>query len=195
MKKGFTLIELLVSVGIFTTVMVIALGALLSITEADRKAQTLKTVRNNLAVAIESMSRSIRTGDNYRCINFSNVSDCPINSGVGSTLIAFRASNGNDWGYRWWDSSCANGLGCIQRSTNGGATWEDITAKEVIVLSPSGGSGLTFYLKGRKTTLESGGDFLQPMVTILLRGYVQQTASLKTTFELQTSVTQRIYDQ
>lgn len=184
--RGFTLIELLVSVAIFTVVMVVALGALLAIAESDRKAQTLKTITNNLNFAVESMSRTIRTGKDYHCGSFSG-GDC---TGSGSTLIAFEAIDGNEWGYRWNSSGCPNNVGCIERSRDGGASWDAITAPEVVILNPSGGSGLTFYLVG-----STQGDTLQPRVTILLRGYVQVTAALRSSFDLQTTVTQRLYDQ
>ena len=59
MHRGFTLIELMVSVTIFIIVMVIALGSLLSISEAERKAEQLKTVMNNLNFGLESMARAI----------------------------------------------------------------------------------------------------------------------------------------
>ena len=184
--RGFTLIELMVSVAIFTVVMVVALGALLSMAESDRKAQTLKTITNNLHFAVDSMSRAVRTGDSYHCGSFSG-GDCTWS---GSDLFAFRAINGNTWGYRWSGATCPNTLGCIERSQDGGSSWAAITAPEVVVLNPTGGSGLTFYLVG-----SAAGNATQPKVTVLLRGYVQVSAALRSNFDLQTTITQRIYDQ
>lgn len=185
MKKGFTLIELLVSVGIFTVVMVVALGALLSVSESDRKAQTLKTVTNNLNFALDSMSRVIRTGYNYHCGSLSG-GDCTN----GNTFFSFTTNQGQTWAYRWGSNTCANQLGCIQRSTDGGTTWADITAPEVVVQSPTGTTGLKFYLLG-----STRGDAMQPKVIISLRAYVQQTGAQQSRFNLQTAVTQRLYDQ
>ncbi|OGC80691.1 hypothetical protein A2943_02240 [Candidatus Adlerbacteria bacterium RIFCSPLOWO2_01_FULL_51_16] len=192
MQKGFTLIELLVSVGIFTVVMVIALGALLSIAESDRKAQTLKTVTNNLNFALDSMSRTIRIARDYDC---NSGGDCT--TGAGSFM--FRATNGNLWGYRWESSACVNTLGCIQRTTDAGASWEDITAPEVVVLNcgivvtgacTPGTRGLTFYLFG-----STQADAYQPRLIVTLQGYVQQSTSMRSHFHLQTTITQRLYDQ
>ena len=157
------------------------------IAEADRKAQTLKTITNNLNAAIDSMSRSIRTGDSYHCGSFSG-GDCA--TGSGSDLFAFRPISGGQWGYRWNSSGCPNTLGCIERSQDSGASWAAITAPEVVVLNPTGGSGLTFYLTGSSVV-----DSIQPRVIVLLRGYVQVTAALRSNFDLQTTITQRIYDQ
>src|SRR5437868_2432209 len=67
MQKGFTLIEVLVSVMIFSIVMTVALRALLSMSESDRRAEAMKSVINNLNFALDSMVRDIRTGYNYHC--------------------------------------------------------------------------------------------------------------------------------
>jgi prepilin-type N-terminal cleavage/methylation domain-containing protein len=60
--RGFTLIEVLVSVMIFSVVMTVALGALLAMSQSDKQAEELKTVVNNLDFALDSMTRTIRTG-------------------------------------------------------------------------------------------------------------------------------------
>ena len=93
--RGFTLIEVLVSTGIFTVVMVIALGALLAMVERDRKAQTLKTVINNLNFALDSMSRAIRTGEEYHC-GSSSGGDCVS---VPSSYFTFTAADGKKVAY------------------------------------------------------------------------------------------------
>lgn len=181
--KGFTLIELLVSVGIFTVVMVISLGALLSVAEADRKAQTLKTITNNLGFALDSMARTIRTGVDYSCGSWSAEVDCTGAS--GGALFTFTDISGVRTGFRFRnDSQCENDIGCLQRSTDGGSTWATITAPEVVV------SDAKFYLAG-----SSRGDTLQPRVTITVLGYVQISATQQSEFRIQTSVTQRLYDQ
>lgn len=60
--KGFTLIEMMVSVAIFSIVMLVALGTILTVLDANRKAQTLSSVMGNLNLALESMTRTIKTG-------------------------------------------------------------------------------------------------------------------------------------
>ena len=67
-NKGFTLIEIIVSVAIFVIVMTIAIGAVLSAVDANRKAQSISTVINNLNIAVEGMVRDLRTGENYTTI-------------------------------------------------------------------------------------------------------------------------------
>lgn len=185
MKRGFTLIEILVSVAIFAVVMVIALGALLSVSVSDRKAESLKAVINNLNFAMDSMARAIRTGYNYNC-NSSTGGNCTLG---GSSLYFTPANGGSQEAYRLDTSGCTNGVGCIERSTDGGATWSAITAPEVIIANPS---NRLFYLIGAP---EGSNDNVQPKVDIVISGYVQISASQQSAFHLQTSVTQRLYDQ
>jgi prepilin-type N-terminal cleavage/methylation domain-containing protein len=66
-QSGFTLIEMMVSVSIFLIVMTIVLGALLSIIDGNKKTQSINSVANNLNAALESFTRDIKTGYNYRC--------------------------------------------------------------------------------------------------------------------------------
>ncbi len=186
--KGFTLIELMVSVAIFAIIMVISLGALLSISAADRKAETVASVMNNLNFAVESMSRNIRTGSDYRCGLGAEVS-CPN----GAALIrAFNNGIYADVIYSFSVDPVICGqptgtVGCIARSTDAGATYVALTAPEVVI------SKLTFYLRGAK--FGSSGDNVQPNVVITVTGYVQISVTQKSSFNLQTSVTQRLYDR
>lgn len=186
---------MLVSTAIFTVVMVIALGALLAMSESDRKAQTLKAVINNLNFSLDSISRTVRTGTGYNC--GSGGGDCP--NPPGGTYFSFTASDGTAVAYRLENSVTDSGagtvcgqsvaIGCIARSVSGG-TWTAVTAPEVVI------SNLSFYLTGSLVgSTANGGDSMQPKLTILMSGYVQVTATQQTAFNLETSVTQRLYDQ
>jgi len=66
-SSGFTLIEMIVSLAIFSIVAVVALGALMKIISANKKAQTLMSAMTNLNFALESMSREMRMGSNFYC--------------------------------------------------------------------------------------------------------------------------------
>ncbi|MFA5987507.1 MAG: type II secretion system protein, partial [Candidatus Paceibacterota bacterium] len=66
-KAGFTLIEIMVSVAIFSVVMLIAIGALLSVNDSNRKARALRVVMDNLNFAVEDMSKKMRTGSDFYC--------------------------------------------------------------------------------------------------------------------------------
>jgi prepilin-type N-terminal cleavage/methylation domain-containing protein len=192
---GFTLVEMIVSVAIFTVVMTISLGALLAISESDRRAQTLKSVINNLNFALDSMGRSIRTGTNYHCGTAGTVTT-PQDCNLPAPYFAFEAFDGSDVAY-----CLDNGL--IKRQVTTGvlstdcssANFVPITSSEVTI------SNLDFYVKGAPRS-----DLIQPKVTIVLSGYVQVTgggntqldcganSSTCTIVNLQTSVTQRLFD-
>ena len=59
---GFSLIEMMVAVSIFVVVAMVAMGSILTIVDANRKAQALKVVMDNLNYALETMTRTIKTG-------------------------------------------------------------------------------------------------------------------------------------
>lgn len=183
-QKGFTLIEILVSVAIFATVMVIALGALLSMSESDRKAQTLKSVINNLNFSLDAMSRAMRTGTNYHC----NVTVLPVTgphdcSATPATSVAFLSADNQTVQYCLGNGSSCSPSGTAILVKKGIAAFAPLTASEVII------TNLQFYVTGAENAN------VQPHVVILLSGKVIVSASQTSTFDLQTSVTQRLYDQ
>jgi prepilin-type N-terminal cleavage/methylation domain-containing protein len=196
MNKGFTLIEILVSVAIFAIVMVMALGALLAMSAADRKAESLKAALNNLNFALDSMSRDVRTGYNWGC-NTTPGTDCT----AGSNEFIFTSAQWGQTIYKYdsTPSDCGQSTsvgGCVMRSTNGGVSWAALTAPEVTITGMSNcgaGGPCLFYLIGAPPG--SGGNTIQPKLVITVSGYVQVSASQATPINLQTAVTQRLYDQ
>lgn len=66
-QSGFTLIEMIVSLGVFSIVVTIAVGALLVLIASNDQLQKEQTVMTNLSFAVDSMTREIRTGINYFC--------------------------------------------------------------------------------------------------------------------------------
>jgi prepilin-type N-terminal cleavage/methylation domain-containing protein len=196
--KGFTLIEMLVSVAIFSVVMVMALGALLSLSTADRKAQALKSAVDNLDFALDSMSRSIRTGNNYHCGSLIG-GDCQS----GSNTFYFTDNHGVVTGYQLesltTDPNAANvcgqtvvAPGCLAISIDGGVTWSPITSPDVIINDLSASNSYLFHLWG---SAQGSADNIQPVVVVTLSGYAQVSPTRQSAFHLQTTITQRIYDQ
>lgn len=178
---GFTLVELLVSVGIFSVVMLIAVGALLTMAEANRKAQALKSVMDNLNFAVESMSRGIRVGTTYHC-GVGGLLTVPQNCTGGSDYFAFESAHGDALQgsdqvvYRFNNAA-------IERSIDGGGIFTPVTASEVVI------EDLDFYVTGA-----ASGDSLQPKVVITIRGYAGVTVRSRSEFSIQTTVTQRLLD-
>jgi prepilin-type N-terminal cleavage/methylation domain-containing protein len=196
--KGFTLIEILVSVAIFSIVMVMALGALLAMSTADHRAELLKSALNNLNFALDSMSRDVRTGWAWGC-NSTPGTNC---QSPGANEFVYTSADYGQVLYKYDTSTSDCGqatgaVGCIARSTDGGNHWAAVTAPEVVIQNLSGCSAGTtpclFYLVGAPAG--STGDTVQPKLTITLSGYVQLTPTQQSPINLQTTVTQRLYDQ
>ena len=175
---------MLVSVAIFSIVMVIALGALLAMSESDRKAQTLKSVINNLNFSLDAMTRSMRTGVNYHCDiaqgTVTATRDCASTPG---TSIAFLSAENQTVRYCRGNGSTCSSTGTAILVSKGSAALAPITASEVAI------TNLQFYVSGAQDSA------LQPHIVVLLSGSVPVSSSQNSTFDLQTSITQRLYDQ
>jgi prepilin-type N-terminal cleavage/methylation domain-containing protein len=201
MQKGFTLVEILVSVALFSVVMLVALGALLMLSTATRKATSINTALDNLSAGVESMSRTLRTGLNFNC-GLASVSSnpVPVNCINGATSIAFYAADGSKVSYCLGVLSgsnyVCNSTGNIllrNISTAGVASgWIPLTTPEIKI------TNLKFYVEG---ACSAGGitgctpDTIQPKITMLISGTYQVTTNQTSEFHLQSSVVQRIYDQ
>ncbi len=179
--RGFSLIEMIVSVGIFSTVMIVAVGSLLSIVDANRKAQAQQIVINNLNFALENMSRNIRIGSYYHCgssLPLSTKADC----NNGDSYFAFEGREGNTSQtndqivYRLSNSQ-------IEKSTDGGTTFIGITAPEIVI------EGLSFYVDGA-----AAGDQKQPKVLMTVYGHTGISNRARVDFNLQTMISQRAFD-
>ena len=184
-RSGFTLVEMIVAIGVFSIIMTVSVGTLLSMVDANRKAQSLKSVIDNLNFAVENMSRNMRVGTLYHCEagefitgSVSAPQDCPS----GGTIFAFESHDGdpNDPSdqivYRFRNSS-------LERSLDGGTSFLPITAPEVTI------TDLAFYLTGA-----SVGDSVQPLATITVHGSAGANERTTTEFNIQVTVSQRLID-
>ena len=202
-KGGFTLIEMIVSVAIFSIVMLIAGATLLSLVYANRKAQALQSVINNLNVSLDGMVRAIREGENYRCGGeTSTFGDCT----GGGSIIYFTpfgkpadGQNGNpqdDIAYAacafsgtvWspimtvaGEQTVTNMRVCEDDLNQG---WVPITSSEVQIQS------FTMYVVGTKPA--SLGGTQQSKVVFFIKGQAGAQASTISTFDIQATAVQRI---
>lgn len=169
MKRGFTLIELLVSLGLFAVVMVICMGSILTILDANTKAQSASAVMTNLQVALDGMTREMRTGEGYS-VSPDGKSISFVTQDNIATTYAFQTSNG---------------LGQILKTTPT-STNLPITADEVnIDVTKS-----SFSTTGTAPPC----DKLQPKVFITITGVAGIKARLQAAFNIQTTVSQRFLD-
>jgi len=168
----------MVAVSIFALVMVVAIGAILSIVAANKKAQALNSVITNLNFALEGMMRDLRTGYNY---------DCGANPSDGLTDCGNDAESSIEF-----TSSQSDGQQ-VQYSALNGAIYKRIateeayplTAPEVLV------DKLDFYVTG--TPHEGSQDYRQPKILIVIKGRYTGYGQVAS-FSLQTLVSQRKLD-
>lgn len=190
-RRGFSLVEMIVSLGIFTIILFIATSSFLAIVNADRKSRAVRIAMDNLNLALEDMSRSIKTGKQYGCGGSSVLTDCPSPGGSG---LSFYRQDGNFVTYKRATSVDCGVLygatqGCILKEVQGGgfmlATSPEIDIKD-----------LRFIVSGSALGASSGGtDTEQPIVVIVIDGEIDVNTQSKTTFKIQTAVTQREYDK
>lgn len=186
-QRGFTLIEMIVAVGLFAVVMMVSVSALLALVNANRKAQALQAVMNNLNVAVDGMVRSARMGSSYHCGAAGSYS-IPADCSTGDTLFAFEPFHTGvtiipPWVY--WYATDSNGIGRLYKSEDGTLTGGvPITAPEVSIES------VTFYVIG-----SARGDATQPKVLMIIKGSAGGTKiTTQSTFHIQATAVQRILD-
>ena len=178
----------MVSLGIFSIVAVVAAGSLLKIIDANKKAQSVKSVINNVSFALESMSRELRTGTLYYCsTDFDDIvsrsslagQDCSATPG---TLLQFRAGDGRLIAYRYNPTNKS-----LEKAESSDATAQNleafipVTSVRNVVLD-----NVSFIVKGAVAN-----DTNPAKAFILISGYVAPKPHLRSDFTVQTTVAQR----
>lgn len=171
--EGFTLVELMVAISIFTIVMTISMGSIISVFDANRKSQSLKTVMTNLNLVVESISKEMRYGKNYHCGSLGSLT-VPRNCQMGDTFISFLSSEDTQITYKLNDQT-------IEKEVDNGG-FIAVTAPEIII------DDITFYTLGA-----SSNDTLQPKVIIKINGHSGRNKG-RSDFTIQTLVSQRVLD-
>ncbi len=210
-EKGFTLVEMIVSIGLFTVVAVVALGALMKTIDANKKSHTLKTVITNLNFVLESMSREIRVGTRYNCSS-APLTSVPLYPALlpavpcsfritGPWTITFQSAYTHP---TLADSNIkcnliyAYSFDGLNVNKSEQKDCEDATPAAYPVIS-NVGSGDTqdtvIVIEESSLKVLSGGlpvQNAQPYVQVYFRGYAGAVDKIKSTFEIQTTISQRL---
>ena len=178
-KGGFTLVEMLVAVAIFSIVMSMGIGAVLSMLQNTKTARAMSVVMNDLNITLDSMTREMRFGIDYYCSGDGNdggilgggrydTNEC---SDGGTHIFFTDPENDERIGFGF-----DNNEGIVRVVDDGEQT--KISAEEVII------EDLRFIVS-------KGGDSLNPRssVLIIIEGSLRNEPSSK--FNLQTTVGQR----
>jgi type II secretory pathway pseudopilin PulG len=182
-EAGYTIIETMISVALFIIIVTAGMGALLNANLLHQKSRDMRSIMDNLSFIMEDMSRNLRTGYDYHCINdgfltTTNPHDCASGGG-----ISFKSSLGGQWVYF---IGTYNGSSGIFRSLDGGTTFIKLTSDEMVIDPTS-----SFSVSGAPPP---PGDLHQPFVTIKLVGKIILNSNVSTPFSLRTSVSQRKID-
>jgi hypothetical protein len=169
---------MMISIGIFLIVITIGMESLLNASFIHQKSQDTRSVLDSLNFMMDDMSRSIRTGSGYSCIDSGGTFSASNCVGLVSA-ISFTASDGSNIAY-----SILPG-GIVQKTTSSGGTVPLTDTAHITI-----GAGSGFTVSGAAS---GNADNLQPLVTIRLIGTITSKGTT-TSFSLQTSVSQRAGD-
>lgn len=195
-EGGFTLIEMMVALALFTIVITIAVGAFLSLIGQSSQLQGEQKVMTSLNFAMDNMTREIRTGIHYYCIDdVAEVGspdeddllltlDCTRNGGVngvsfveaGSSLSAGSAGGRIAYGF---DSASSSIVRQIAKNAP-----QSLTSSDVKI------TGVSFYVSGADPLSDS--NLKQATVTIIIKA--QDPDDTSRTYTMETTVTQRQLD-
>ena len=189
-QSGFTLIELMVAVTIFAFVMTSAIGAVLTMVDANQKSQALNAVMANLNSSLEAMSRNIRTGYDYLCFSdedptesgppsYLELDPCINDHAVsGISFIPSNLSQGADANTRFYYLIADDQV--WQYVTGDGEAYTSLTGSDISINDQVSG----FYV-----FRPANG---QPRVFLKLKGTVNGREGLGASFYLQTTMAQRL---
>jgi len=190
---GFTLIELLVSIGLFSTVMLIALITLFTLTFYNKESKNIQVATDAVAFLMDDIVRQARFGYNYHCDDEEDIEDIndvedihlPKDCG-GDNYLAIESGDSGDIDdardqiVYYFDENDKK----IYKSTDSGSNFSDITPESVEVKS------LKFYVLG---SFEN--DDVIPRVLITMRATANAGRDNEISVTLQSTATQRFSNE
>ncbi len=170
-EKGFTLMEVMVSVTIFTIIVTIGMGALITIFKTLQKTRADRQVIDSVSFVMDTMTRRIRTGKEY------------VSADVGGGIKFIDQDGVSVSFYKGVDSDGNSRIYMIDGAFGNQDDAVDITPEN-------------FTVKAFELTIIGSGDTsdnIQPMVTINLKGVVRN-GQQESQLAVQTIVSQRLLD-
>lgn len=215
---GFTLVEMLVSLSLFTVVLTMSVGTLLILINANGRAQSMQLVMTNFTFALDSMTREVRTGFNWYCMDAGasppsipereELQGCGSNPGEALSIVESGSSLTDALSCIGPPDSCSHRVtywfdpdaygsdhGAIMRrlgTASEGGEWVALTGPEIWV------DEVRMYVTG-VPRYQTSGNIVQPIATIYIKGRagVEGTGSnsvREREFDIETTVTQRLLD-
>lgn len=188
-ERGFTLVELMVATTVFVLIVVSSIGSLLTLLGASKDSRALRFAMDNVNFAMESMTRSIRMGVNYYCVNeVDGTTPSDVNSiqncSSGGTLVSFvpqsSIADGSPYRVTYKLSSRGDSTHTLKRCIgNNESNCVEIISSDIDIKQ------LKFFVNGA-----SSSDSVQASVYITLKGEITVKGKVSS-FMLQTLASQR----
>lgn len=193
-KAGFSIVEVMISTTLFTIVVVIGIGALLSASRLNTKTDNARQAIDSMSFAMEDMARNLRLGQRYRCASSISVPtpDTASDCASGGSVISFEGVQGAGVIPPDPDDQIVYFIARLQgmqnyalwKSTESGANPVALTPPEVAIDNLKSG----FSVRG------SSAGAQHPKVVIRLSGTIA-SQDITYPFSLETSVSQRVIEQ
>lgn len=193
-EGGFTLIEVMIAMAIFTVIVTIGIGSVLSAIRQHHVSEDSRTVIDNLNFLMEDMARNVRLGMNVHCmasgeapLSFTDdydavpPQDCAL-PGDAHNAIVFNDQSGRQLTY-----ALSTGLGGAPSQV-----YKQRGSADAVLVNPPEVE-MDFAKSGFTVRGSLPGDGAQPTVTIRLVGKVVYK-SVNTIFSIQHTVTLRNVD-
>jgi len=180
LKSGFTLLEMIISIGIFSVIVIAAIGITLSVSNAQIKTANIQAIQDNIRFSLELITKEMRTGSKYTLTS--------ICAGPGSE-ISFDTALDEKRVY-FLDSANKRIMRAKEMITTSDCDGSSkkaapFTAEDVFV------DRLIFLTTGNLRGPVDG----QPRITILLKVRSKSPKfELESSMDLQTTVVQRFRD-
>ncbi len=207
---GFTLVEIIVVMGLFSAVMTLAAGTLLTTQAINVKLQETQSILDNVNLSMETMTREIRYGTDYHCdVSLLAASstlrkNCTF-ANQGGTVLFFKPNTFTGEFDRVAYYLSTNGVLYKDEYIGGATSTYQITGDDVSIKS------LVFYVTGANTATSSTKDisvlgvvqhdYTQPLITLTIAGETRSkklvttaTSSGTVKFTVQTSISSRQVD-
>lgn len=152
-KPGFTLLEMIVALGIFSILIIIALGTFINVTQLSNKTKNEERMVDQSRFIMELLSREIGTGNSFALYTPGEISLCPreANSGKnieGWCLLLNNQGNFQVSFYRDSDEILyrRSEEGNLEESLNGALSLVRVTRFDIILSEPGSEEYLTLIL-------------------------------------------------
>jgi len=181
-NNGYTILETMVATSLFLVVVVLGMTSLLNASTIHKKSQDMRSIMDNLSFIMDDISKNLRTGYDFHCIDDSDTTATDPYSCSEGKGVSFKASSGEQWVYVIYEDDS------LRKSVSGGEnnSFFTLSVPEITIDSIS-----SFSVIGAEPLLS---DTEQPFVTIRLMGNIISQNGVITPFSLQTSVSQRSAD-